>query len=112
MPQGQPTQILTLRPGYQRIVNESLAEQNSLPGMCASAAKAVGNALIPTAEAAQIWPCVKPCSQKKWSECWQCISKAGPNVVNAWNNFWSCWNASSKWWKRAWCLAQFIAKLA
>jgi hypothetical protein len=105
-------QQLAMRPGFMRIVNEGVEQQNSFGARCQAAAGALGNLLIPTAEAAQIAPCVNPCWNKRWSECWQCIRNAGPQVVAAWNEFWSCWNASTKWWKRAWCLVRFIAKVA
>lgn len=105
-------QQLAMRPGFLRIVNQGLEEQNSFGARCQAAASTLGNLLVPTAEAAQVARCVSPCWNKKWSECWNCIRNAGPQVVNAWNEFVSCWNASSKWWKRAWCLAKFIAKVA
>ena len=103
-------QQLALRPGFQKIVGRS--EDTSFSGMCRSAAGAVGELLVPTAEAALIWPCVSPCKNKRWNECWACVSKAGPQAVAAWNDFWSCWNQRSAWWWRAWCVAKFVAKLA
>lgn len=99
-------------PDFQALLDRAEAEQNSFSGMCKSAASTVGNLIVPTAHAALVWKCVKPCKDKKWGECAQCIGNAGPAAVNAWNDFVSCWNQKSKWWWRAWCLVKFVARLA
>lgn len=105
-------QQLAVRPGFLRLVNEGLAQQDTFSARCQAAASALGNLLVPTAEASQIYHCVSPCWNRKWSECWQCIRNAGPKVVAAWNDFWSCWNSTTNRWKRAWCVAKFVAVVA
>jgi hypothetical protein len=111
--EGQQQLTLSpMNPDFQALLARAEAERNSFSGMCKSAASSVSNLLVPTAHAALVWKCVKPCKEKKWSECWQCISNAGPAAINAWNDFTSCWNKNSKWWWRTWCLAQFVARLA
>jgi hypothetical protein len=135
LPQGAPSPVKQLtqegeqqlthrhdmvRPDFLKIAARAEEEKHSLSGMCKAAASALGNFIIPTAEAAQIYKCVGPCAAKKWGDCLKCIGNAAPVVINAWNEFQGCWNSAGecKWskpWncaKKAWCLAKFIAVLA
>jgi hypothetical protein len=100
------------RPDFLSIAQRGEAEKNSFGTLCRSAASAVGELIVPTADAALVWKCVGPCKNKNWSACWQCIASAGPAAIQAWNDFQSCWNQNSKWWWRTWCLAKFVARLA
>jgi hypothetical protein len=109
-----------VRPDFLKIAARGEAEQNSFMSSCKSAASALGNLILPTAEAAQIAKCISPCVAKNWGACLQCIGNAAPVVINAWNEFVGCWNSAGecKWYKpwncakKAWCLAKFIAVLA
>jgi hypothetical protein len=100
-----------MTPDFQALLARVEAEQNSFTGMC-KAASSLGNLILPTAHAALVFKCVKPCAAKDWSQCWQCISSSGPAAVNAWNDFRNCWNGTSRPWTRAWCLVKFVARLA
>jgi hypothetical protein len=109
-----------LRPEFLQIAALGEQEKSSFANSCKSAASVIGNLIIPTAEAAQIARCVRPCVAKNWSACVSCIRNAGPVVINAWNDFVGCWNGTGacKWYKpwncvkKAWCLAKLIAVLA
>lgn len=85
-----------------------------------SVAGAIGDFLMPTAEAAYAAPCVAVCAAKNWAGCVSCVVAAGSQAVQAWNGFVREWNGccSCKWYK-PWCclckpaaLAKLIAKLA
>lgn len=56
-------------------------------------------------------PCIAPCIAQNWAECASCIIRSVPAGVNYYNQFRSCWNNCSGFWKwacRAKCLAIFV----
>ena len=83
-------------------------------------ADGVGDFFVKDAEAACLAPCVGPCLAQNWGACAACCVVAGPNAIQAWNEFVGCWNGSCacKWYKpwccarKAWCLSVLINKLA
>lgn len=99
-------------PSFQKLISRGQQEEQSFGGHCRAAASALGNLLVPTAQAAQAFPCVSPCAKKEWATCAICVAALGGTALSSWNEFLSCWNSSNTTWGRAWCLVKLVARLA
>jgi hypothetical protein len=69
---------------------------------------------VPSLYAVAAIPCISLAKKKEWANLALCIAKVSSQAQAAYNNFKSCWDSAKKWevFKKAACLAEFIAKLA
>ncbi|AFY36072.1 hypothetical protein [Calothrix sp. PCC 7507] len=74
----------------------------------------VSNFVVPPAYAAVAAPCVGLAISKNWTALATCVVSSSSQATKIYNEFVSCWNKASgfwKWFKRTACLAKLIIKL-
>jgi hypothetical protein len=75
----------------------------------------VDEANSPKLYSAAAAPCIGLALQRNWAGLAACVVSAGSQATSIYNEFVSCWNGASgwsKWFKRAYCLARLIGRIA
>jgi hypothetical protein len=98
-----------------KAINKSSTGSTKLSGNLHLPIGIVDKTNSPRLYSAAAAPCVGLALQKNWVGLATCVVNAGSQATSIYNEFVSCWNGASgwfKWFKRASCLTRLIARIA